>query len=185
MITKEAIEAGRRITLSSLNMTAGECLHETEVREILEAALPFLSSPGKDGGQEVVAWIDDGTLRAGSEATAHRVVTDEQKRNMPASISASFSTPLYTRPQPASTALVERLTKALEEISDTRCVHDMGFDREVGPLGCSLGDKCVCVGLCSIASRALANPTLTQVEVARVFNVNPGRVSEAVSGRRK
>lgn len=36
-----------------------------------------------------------------------------------------------------------------------------------------------------IRAYALANPALTQVEVARVFNVNPGRVSEAVSGRRK
>ncbi|MGF6157821.1 hypothetical protein M2267_003080 [Ensifer sp. KUDG1] len=57
--------------------------------------------------------------------------------------------------QPASTALVERLTKALQQIADARCDHDMGFDREIGPLGCSLGDKCVCVGLCTIASRAL------------------------------
>lgn len=36
-----------------------------------------------------------------------------------------------------------------------------------------------------IRAYALANPTLTQVEVAAKFNVNPGRVSEAVSGKRK
>ncbi|SFG87742.1 hypothetical protein [Ensifer sp. OV372] len=46
-VSKEAIEAGLRITLSSVNMPAGECLHETDVREILEAALPFLPIAGE------------------------------------------------------------------------------------------------------------------------------------------
>ena len=50
---------------------------------------------------------------------------------------------------------IERMTKALEQISSSRCDHFMGFDREMGWLGCSLGDKCVCVGLCTIASSAL------------------------------
>lgn len=46
-VSKEAIEAGLRITLSSVNMPSGECLHETDVREILEAALPFLPIAGE------------------------------------------------------------------------------------------------------------------------------------------
>lgn len=36
-----------------------------------------------------------------------------------------------------------------------------------------------------IRAYAKANPELTQVEIGRHFNVNPGRVSEAVSGKRK
>ena len=53
--------------------------------------------------QGPVAWMDDGTCRAGSEATANRVVTNETKRDMPASVAASFSAPLYLAPgaQPA------------------------------------------------------------------------------------
>lgn len=47
---------------------------------------------------EPLAWMDDGTLRAGSEATAYRVVTDATKRGMTASLAASFITPLYARP---------------------------------------------------------------------------------------
>ncbi len=36
--------------------------------------------------------------------------------------------------------------KALEELVAGlgRCEHDGGFDREIGPIGCMLGDKCVC-----------------------------------------
>ncbi|RAS13503.1 hypothetical protein [Ensifer adhaerens] len=49
-VTKEMIEAGLRITLSSVNMPAGECLHETDVREILEAAL---SSRSAEAGKPV------------------------------------------------------------------------------------------------------------------------------------
>ena len=37
----------------------------------------------------------------------------------------------------------------------------------------------------AIRDYAIANPSMTQVEVAAVFKVNPGRVSEAVHGRRK
>lgn len=28
----------------------------------------------------------------------------------------------------------------------SRCAHDLGFDRELGPLGCNLGDQCFCAG---------------------------------------
>ena len=48
--------------------------------------------------QKPVAGLDDGTCRAGSKATAHRVVTNETKRDMPASVAASFSVPLYLAP---------------------------------------------------------------------------------------
>jgi hypothetical protein len=48
--------------------------------------------------QEPAAWLDDGTCRSGSEATAHRIVTNETKRDMPASVANSFSVPLYLAP---------------------------------------------------------------------------------------
>lgn len=50
-----------------------------------------------------------------------------------------------------------RLREALEKISGFtgRCDHDGGFDREIGPIGCNLGDKCVCIGLHPIARDAL------------------------------
>lgn len=48
---------------------------------------------------EPVAWMDDGSLRSGSTATAHRVVTAETKAGMPRAASESFNTPLYTAPQ--------------------------------------------------------------------------------------
>lgn len=35
-----------------------------------------------------------------------------------------------------------------------------------------------------IKAYSRANPTMTQLEIGRVFNVNPGRVSEAVRGKR-
>lgn len=38
-VTDEMVEAGLRITLSSVNLPAGECMHETDVQEILSAAL--------------------------------------------------------------------------------------------------------------------------------------------------
>ena len=41
------------------------------------------------------AWLDDGECRSGSHATSHRVITDETKKDMPKSIAASFSIPLY------------------------------------------------------------------------------------------
>jgi hypothetical protein len=37
----------------------------------------------------------------------------------------------------------------------------------------------------SIAAFAKTNPKLSQVEIAQRFGVNPGRVSEAINGKRK
>ena len=69
--------------------------------------------------QGPVAWMDDGTCRAGSEATANRVVTNETKRDMPASVAASFSAPLYLAPgaQPAPSVPVDVITDYLVSIS--------------------------------------------------------------------
>lgn len=52
---------------------------------------------------------------------------------------------------------VAELEAALIEIADStrNCVHDGGFDREFGPVGCLLGDKCLCIGLHPIAVKAL------------------------------
>ncbi len=47
---------------------------------------------------------------------------------------------------------------ALQKIADNtaHCIHDGGFDRESGPIGCNLGDKCVCIGIHPIAASALS-----------------------------
>lgn len=52
---------------------------------------------------------------------------------------------------------------ALEKIADltARCEHDGGFDRETGPIGCNLGDKCLCIGL-----HPIARDTLSQLRTA-------------------
>lgn len=34
------------------------------------------------------------------------------------------------------------------------CEHDGGFDREIGPIGCALGDKCVCIGVYPLVAKA-------------------------------
>ncbi|MBD9519330.1 hypothetical protein IB262_05405 [Ensifer sp. ENS02] len=65
-VRKEAIEAGLRITLSSVNMPSGECLHETDVREILEAALPFLPIAG-EGKVKALEWARSGWVEAFSQ----------------------------------------------------------------------------------------------------------------------
>lgn len=65
--------------------------------EETRAALSTAAQPAVQQG-EPLAWMDDGTLRAGSEATAYRVVTDATKRGMTASLAASFITPLYAHP---------------------------------------------------------------------------------------
>ena len=65
--------------------------------EETRAALSTAAQPAVQQG-EPLAWMDDGTLRVGSEATAYRVVTDVTKRGMTASLAASFITPLYAHP---------------------------------------------------------------------------------------
>jgi len=42
-------------------------------------------------------------------------------------------------------AAEQRLKDAVKVLD--RCEHDGGFDREIGPIGCMLGDKCVCIGV--------------------------------------
>lgn len=59
---------------------------EEAVRQALAAQVP-------------VAWMDDGSLRAGSEATAHRVVTDATRRGMNASVAGNFKFPLALIPE--------------------------------------------------------------------------------------
>lgn len=44
------------------------------------------------------------------------------------------------------------LAVALSEMR--RCTHDGGFDREIGPIGCDLADKCVCIGVYPIVASA-------------------------------
>jgi len=66
-------------------------------RDYVRALADAAPQPAVQQG-EPLAWMDDGTLRAGSEATAYRVVTDATKRGMTASLAASFITPLYAHP---------------------------------------------------------------------------------------
>lgn len=85
-----------------------ECHHEvpTDLKEKLIAdATAFYEAKVRSAlvdvpavESEPVAWMDDGTCRAGSGHTAYRVVTDEQKRGMLGSIAASFTVPLYAHP---------------------------------------------------------------------------------------
>jgi hypothetical protein len=48
---------------------------------------------------EPVAWMDDGSLRSGSESTAFRVVSAETKSTMPSASAVNFTIPLYTADQ--------------------------------------------------------------------------------------
>lgn len=82
--------------------------------KIYRAARHAFRQQEPEGRQEAVAWMDDGTLRAGSERTAHRVVTDEQKRDMPNAVRTSFNIPLYTRP--AEQAVTEAMVEAAARI---------------------------------------------------------------------
>jgi len=63
-------------------------------------------------------------------------------------------------------AAAPELLEALKKIADltARCEHDGGFDREIGPIGCLLGDKCVCIGLHPIARAAISKASPTQTE---------------------
>lgn len=190
-VTDEMVDAGLRITLSSVGLPAGECLHATDVREILIASLSnkqagevkalewrqhirngsYLAhgvgilyavdedhecavlakyegssvtksahphaEAAKAAAQadyeqriraalvdvpavEPVAWMDDGTCRAGSDSSAHRVVTDAQKRDMPEAIASSFTTPLFASPPLSHRGedSAEVLRSALQRISE-------------------------------------------------------------------
>jgi hypothetical protein len=46
----------------------------------------------------------------------------------------------------AAEARLAALSTDVEAVIQRGCQHDMGFDREQGPLGCDLGDACVCIG---------------------------------------
>ena len=58
----------------------------------------------------------------------------------------------------SSAAERERLRGKLWKIADftANCVHDGGFDREIGPIGCMLGDKCLCIVIHPVARDALS-----------------------------
>ncbi len=66
--------------------------------------------------------------------------------------------------------------EALQTIADltARCEHDGGFDREIGPIGCNLGDKCVCIGIHQVARAALKaaspSPSVPEMEALRREN---------------
>lgn len=109
MITKEAIEAAKRANTEA-KLFGGE--PDDWVRAALEAALPFLS-PGKVDGQEAdyEAIMKSAFVAADAE---YAIGPDETafKRAIEAAVNWSFMALSST--QPVSTALIERLTKALE-----------------------------------------------------------------------
>lgn len=78
----------------------GTALHPI-VRQEIEALLASLASDASPRG-EPVAWMDDGSTRAGSHDTAYRVVTAATKAGMPAAAAAAYTTPLYAHPAPAT-----------------------------------------------------------------------------------
>ena len=67
----------------------------------LEAQLAAPQSPEAAPVQlpEPAAWMDNGEIRSGSTATAHRVVTSDTKNSMPNASKVSFVNPLYTEQQ--------------------------------------------------------------------------------------
>ena len=63
---------------------------------------------------EPAAWMDDGSLRSGSESTAFRVVSAETKSTMPSASAVNFTIPLYTADQ------VKELGGKLEKAEEAR-----------------------------------------------------------------
>lgn len=62
----------------------------------------------------------------------------------------------------------DQMDRALNKIAGftSRCEHDGGFDREIGPIGCNLGEKCVCIGIHPIARAALLpSPSSNALEI--------------------
>jgi hypothetical protein len=70
--------------------------YEARTRKYFAALSPSTSAA------EPVAWMDDGSTRAGSHDTAYRVVTADTKAAMPKAAAEAYRTPLYTHPAPAT-----------------------------------------------------------------------------------
>ena len=69
------------------------------VEEFNDGRFSALSAvePMTDTIETPVAWLDDGSVRAGSDRTSFRVVTAATKAAMPDASAVNFTTPLYTR----------------------------------------------------------------------------------------
>lgn len=65
-----------------------------------------------------------------------------------------FSTPSLAAENERLRAVLDGLRKDMD-----RCEHDGGYDREIGPIGCYLGDKCVCMPLYMKINAALEDRT--------------------------
>lgn len=147
--------------------------HSLGAGALAEALIPFLSTL-----PIAVEDIETATLKerlraatvarkAAREALEKGFLNRIPDRVFDAVHEASSFPPNLDAADARSSTLEQKLqvaTEALENIQQTRCDHDMGFDREIGPLGCSLGDKCVCIGLCTIASHALLEITTKALE---------------------
>lgn len=64
-----------------------------------------------------------------------------------------WTVPVFTTP-PTQDSVAGWQDKVISSLRN--CVHDGGYDREIGPIGCDLGDKCVCIGVANTV-RALSN----------------------------
>jgi len=78
-----------------LEVDYGAAVHRAQIAEA-KLADALAAAEGKPS--EPVAWLDDGSTRAGSDSTSFRVVTAATKATMPNASAVNFNTPLYTRP---------------------------------------------------------------------------------------
>jgi hypothetical protein len=122
-----------------------------ELRKLAEAATPGpwvcdgdnvyherLDEPGRHLANAYVSYRQDAVIEANAAYIA--------------AVSPDVLLALLDRLE-APADRVEKLEAALSALE--RCEHDGGFDREMGPIGCLLGDKCVCAGIYPILSAAL------------------------------
>lgn len=96
------------VRAGAINSAAPVAIRPSPFREDLD-----MVAVAAEAETQPVAWMDDGTLRAGSTATAHRVVTDATKRGMPRAAADSFTVPLYASPSEAAIRADEREKCAL------------------------------------------------------------------------
>lgn len=94
----------------------------------IRSALSPAATPASEAGP--VAWMDDGSTRAGSHDTEFRVVTAKTKADMPKSMAEAYTTPLYALAKPASSPAGVR--EALQKLYDggVAC-HDLWFFKEL------------------------------------------------------
>ncbi|OJY66400.1 hypothetical protein [Rhizobium sp. 60-20] len=142
-----------------------------------------LSSPVEGGTEIPEGWQLVPNKLTMEMEKAGQAEAEECERIFGAAVARDiYSAMIASSPKPpvssASSAEIESLRvengefrQALEKIANftARCEHDGGFDREIGPIGCDLGDKCVCIGIHPIASGALQTGSFSFRDEAEVL----------------